>query len=90
MGWNETVMTVTIKTDQPTEQQENLIDNYGNVTLDQVVVSELQYIEEEGRERQDSYMLYKCLMASLTVEARRKSLYGLTNTGSAYAVEWHC
>ena len=72
MGWNETVMTVTIDADQPTERQENLIDNYGNITLDQVVVSELQYIEEEGRERQDSYMLYKCLMASLTVEARRK------------------
>jgi hypothetical protein len=72
MGWNETIMTVVINADEPNERQENLIDNYGNITLDQVVTSELQYIEEQGRERQDSYMLYKCLVASLTVEARRK------------------
>lgn len=72
MGWTETIMNVVIEADTPNEREENIIDNYGTITLEQVVISELQYIEEEGRERQDSFMLYKCLMASLTVEARKK------------------
>jgi len=73
MGWNETIMNVTIDPDTPEERDEHFIDNYGTITLDQVVISELRYIEEDGsRARQDSYMLYKCLMASMTVDARRK------------------
>jgi hypothetical protein len=73
VGWTETIMNVTIDADTPEERDENFIDNYGTITLEQIVISELQYIEEDGsRPRQDSYMLYKCLMSSLTVEARRK------------------
>jgi hypothetical protein len=72
MGWSSTILNIVIDADEPTEREENLIDNYGTLTLEQVVVSELQYIEEEGREAQDTYMLYKCLMASLTNEAKKK------------------
>jgi hypothetical protein len=72
MGWTETIMNVVIDADEPDEREENFIDNYDTLTLEQVVISELQYIEDEGRARQDSFMLYKCFMASLTVEAWRK------------------
>ena len=72
MGWSSTILNIVIDADEPTEREENLIDNYGTLTLEQVVVSELQYIEEEGREAQDTYMLYKFLMASLTNEAKKK------------------
>ena len=33
---------------------------------------ELQFIDEEGRLAQDTYMLYKCLMASIHNEAKKK------------------
>ena len=37
-----------------------------------MVELELQFIDEEGRLAQDTYMLYKCLMASLSDEAKKK------------------
>jgi hypothetical protein len=52
--------------------QENLIDNYGTISLEQVVESELQYINEQGRDAQNTYMLYKCLMSSLTNNAKKR------------------
>jgi hypothetical protein len=44
------------------------------LTLEQVVASELQYIEGQSLFAQDTYMLYKCLMASLTSKAKKKIL----------------
>ena len=72
MGWTGGILNVTLNADEPDEREENLIENYGTLTLEQVVTSELQYIEEEGRAAQDTYMLYKCLMASLTNDAKKK------------------
>jgi hypothetical protein len=72
MGWTRGILNITLDADEPNEREENLIENYGTLTLEQVVISELQYIEEEGRAAQDTYMLYKCLMASLTSDAKKK------------------
>ncbi|KAI2496052.1 hypothetical protein MHU86_18473 [Fragilaria crotonensis] len=72
MGWTGGILNITLNADEPDEREENLIENYGTLTLEQVVISELQYIEEEGRPAQDTYMLYKCLMASLTTDAKKK------------------
>jgi len=72
MGWTGGILNITLNADEPDEREENLIENYGTLTLEQVVTSELQYIEEEGRAAQDTYMLYKCLMASLTNDAKKK------------------
>jgi hypothetical protein len=58
------------------------MDNYGTITLEQVVELEKEYIDEEGRLAQDSYMLYKCLMVSLTNDkAKKKVQFGQINTG---------
>ena len=54
--------------------KENLSENYGTITLEQVIKSELQHINEQGREAQDTYymLLYKSLMASLLNTAKKK------------------
>ena len=73
MGWSESILNITMEvTDDNEPVQENLIENYGTISLEQVVESELQYINEQGREAQDTYMLYKCLMASLSNTAKKK------------------
>ena len=73
MGWSEGILNITLEvTDNGNPVEENLIDNYGTISLEQVVESELQYINEEGRGAQDTYMLYKCLMASLTNATKKR------------------
>ncbi|KAI2507910.1 hypothetical protein MHU86_6568 [Fragilaria crotonensis] len=46
MGWTGGILNITLNADEPDEREENLIENYGTLTLEQVVISELQYIEE--------------------------------------------
>jgi hypothetical protein len=73
MGWSDNILNITLEvTDDIEPVQENLIDNYGTISLEQVVESELQYINEQGRDAQNTYMLYKCLMASLTNNAKKR------------------
>ncbi|KAI2512052.1 hypothetical protein MHU86_2340 [Fragilaria crotonensis] len=73
MGWSDSILKITLEVlDNGDAVQENLIENYGTITLEQVTESELQYINEQGREAQDTYMLYKCLMASLSSNAKKK------------------
>ncbi len=61
-------VTVTDK-DAQVDEIENLILNYGSITREQVVEYEKRYISLEQRKAQDTYMLYHCLMASLSKEA---------------------
>ena len=49
-----------------------MLKNYGTITYEQVIASERTYIAEQQRKAQDTYMLYQCLMASLTSEAKKK------------------
>ncbi len=73
MGWSDGILNITLEvTDDNEPVQEKLIENYGTISLEKVVESELQYINEQGREAQDTYMLYKCLMASLTNAAKKR------------------
>jgi hypothetical protein len=63
------------------EKKEDFINKYGTLTLEQVIASELKSIDVESCYAQDTYMLYKCLMASLTSDAKKKFfLSGLTST----------
>jgi hypothetical protein len=73
MGWSDGILNITLAvTDDNEPVQEKLIDNYGTISLEQVVESELQYINEQGREAQDTFMLYKCLMTSLSNSAKKR------------------
>ena len=72
MGWSRGILMITFDAGEDDEREEAFLQHYGKITLEQVTESELQYINEEGRLAQDTYMLYKCLMSSLTNEARKK------------------
>jgi hypothetical protein len=75
MGWTTGILSIMTNIEGNKEKEEDFINNYGTLTLEQVIASELQYIDEESRYAQDTYMLYKCLMASLTREAKKKGSY---------------
>ncbi len=72
MGWTDGILKITVNGGEENEKEEPFMENYGTLMFEQVTESELQYIDEGGRPAQDTYMLYKCLMASLTNEARKK------------------
>ena len=78
VGWSDGILNIKLEeTDKNDPVQEKLIQNYGMILLEQVVESELQYINEQGQEAQDTYMLYKCLMASLSNAAKKRVSYWL-------------
>ena len=74
MGWTKGILKIGAEEDEDEERikRENLIDHYGSITLERIVETEEENIVNQGRKAQDTYMLYKCLMASLTADARKK------------------
>jgi hypothetical protein len=56
-------------TPKPTK---SLLTEYGQITLKQVVDHVETYSGQQGRQAQDSKMLYECIMASLSVKGRNK------------------
>jgi hypothetical protein len=50
----------------------NLIENYGQISLDTILAFETTYIDQPIRPAQDTYMLYKCLMNSISKEGKSK------------------
>ena len=74
MGWTEGILSITKNIRETNKAKEDCLSNYGTLTLKQVVASEMQYINGESCFGQDMYMLYKCLMALLTSEAKKKIL----------------
>lgn len=51
-----------------------LIDNYGVISLAQIRAFEATYLRGQNRAAQDTYMLYKCLMNSISKEGKLKIL----------------
>ena len=73
MGWMNGILDVVISQEgDEVEEVDNLILNYGTITLDQVIESEKRYIALQQRKAQDTYMLYQCLMSSLSSDAKKK------------------
>ena len=74
MGWTKGILRIGAEEneDEDDNARENLIDHYGSITLERIIETEEVNVVNQGREAQDTYMLYKCLMASLTADARKK------------------
>jgi hypothetical protein len=51
-----------------------LVDNYGVVSLARIQAFKEKYIDGKNRTTQDNYMLYKCLMNSISKERKNKIL----------------
>jgi phosphotransferase system HPr-like phosphotransfer protein len=77
MGWTKLILNIVTTNEHRIVYEEDFMGNYGTITLDDVLSSERMYIFEQTRKAQDTYMLYKCLMASLTKEAKKKILIWL-------------
>ena len=68
-----------------------MIENYGQLTLQQVRTHVLTYINLEDRQAQNSFQIYSCLMSSLTKEAKDTVLlseedYTVDGTSSGVAL----
>jgi hypothetical protein len=72
MGWSAGILYVVVNDEDEEERRENFVQNHRTITLEQVVTSELQHINGGERKTQDTFMLYRCLMALLASEAKKK------------------
>jgi hypothetical protein len=71
-GWDDDaggILMVPKDLAKPTGDGENLLDNYGSIDLSKIRAFEEQYLHLEIRPAQDSYMMWKCLMNSISVAA---------------------
>jgi hypothetical protein len=74
-GWEDNangVGIIHIPNPNNEDQLDNLLTNYGEVYLEAVRAHESTYINGDTREAQNTNMLYKCLMASMSKEAKKK------------------
>ena len=51
MGWTTGILSITTGIKDNKEKEEDFMFNYGTLTLEQVIASELQYIDGESRLR---------------------------------------
>jgi hypothetical protein len=74
-GWEDDVngiMQIPEDPANPLSNTNNLIENYGRISLDEIRAFEASYIDMQVRPAQDTYMLYKCLMKSISKEGKSK------------------
>jgi hypothetical protein len=53
-------------------ESRDLIDSYGELSYEDVKAHVLTYVDTESREAQDSFMMYLCIMSSLSKSAQRQ------------------
>ena len=69
-GWNHAdadILTIPVG-----NENRNLIQDYGNITMDQIRNHCQGYVLNHTRQAQHQFQLYQCLMASLTDKGRLK------------------
>ena len=58
--------------DPRSEPDRYLLDHYGSISLADIRAHETTYITQPNRSAQDTYLLYECVMNSLSPEAKAK------------------
>ena len=72
-GWTKVGgVFMMLPNNNPDAQPINLLEDYGQVTLERVQEHERTYINLENRMAQDDRMIYECIMASLSIEGKAK------------------
>jgi hypothetical protein len=74
-GWEDDIggiMQIPEDPANPLADTNNLIENYGRITIETIRAFETSYIAMQIRPAQDTYMLYKCLMKSISKEGKSK------------------
>lgn len=87
--WVNTIFMIPKDKDDLESEKISIIDNHGELSIEAIRAFELSYISMPQRQAQDTLMLSKCLMASLSREGRRKvnmdkSMYILSINGRDY------
>ena len=70
-GW-EPILSIPVDVDADPQVLRLLTTEYGKISFAQVQAHVGTYIDEEGRDAQNSFMLFNCLWSSLSVSAKRK------------------
>ena len=76
-GWNHNdsgILNIPTNPLAPESEKAYLIDNYGMISLEQIREFEETYMNLPIRPSQDNYMMYKCLMNSISKEGKNKIL----------------
>ena len=74
-GWDHDVSGILQIPEDPANvmsDTDNLIESYGMITIETVRTFEASYIALQVRPAQDTYLLYKCLMKSISKEGKSK------------------
>ena len=74
-GWNDEVsgiLWIPQDINDPASDLRYLPREYGTISMESITNFERTYLGQELRTAQDSYMLYMCLLNSLTKEAKMK------------------
>ena len=74
-GWNDDIsgiLWIPLDVDDPASPLRYLPREYGTIDMDAITKFERTYLGMELRTAQDSYMMYMCLLNSLTKEAKMK------------------
>ena len=75
-GWDQTGVGILSIPDDPTNPTsfKSLLEQHGEITLQEIHEFEESYIDQPSRSAQDTAQLYRCLMASLSKDGKRKIL----------------
>ena len=75
-GWDEPGIGILSIPDDPVNPQEfkSLIESHGELDLQTILDFETSYIQGQSRSAQDAAQLYRCLMASISKEGKKKIL----------------
>ena len=68
-GWDQGIMRIP---DEDGNNPRLLLDHYGSISIGEVREHERSYISTHTRDAQDTYLLYECIMNSLSPEAKAK------------------
>ncbi|HSN66235.1 MAG TPA: hypothetical protein VLS94_06315, partial [Fusibacter sp.] len=70
-GWKD-ILSIPLDVDEPFDDLIYLVTNYGELSMQQIYDHVITYISDEVRAAQDSYLLYMCLMKSLSKVGKNK------------------
>ena len=75
-GWDQAGVGILSIPDDPVNPTsfKSLLEQHGEITLQEIREFEETYIDQPNRSAQDTAQLYRCLMASLSKEGKRKIL----------------
>ena len=79
-GWNSS--TADILTVHVQNERYNLIEDYGQLSMEDIRTYCAGYINDQTRKAQHQFQMYQCLMASLTDAGRLK----IVTEGASYTV----